>query len=75
MLYTPLNQIAKMLREAGVSQKKLAEKLDISETHLSRILSEKTEPSFKLYGKLCTFTEMYQLINDQNDSKINDESD
>lgn len=66
MLYTPLNQIAVMIREFGLSQKVLAKKLDISETHLSAVLNEKTEPSFKLYCQLCTRIEIYQIIDEKN---------
>lgn len=76
MLYTPLNQIAIMIRELGFSQKVLAHKLGVSETHLSAVLNEKTEPSFKLYCQLCTRIEMYQIIdnkNQKNDNKINKE--
>lgn len=72
MLYTSLNQIAQMIRDAGLSQKSLAEKLGVSETHLSSVLNEKTEPSFKLYCKLCTRIEMYQLIDEKNKNEQKD---
>lgn len=78
MLYTPLNQIAKMIREAGISQKSIAKKLNITETHLSKILNETADPSFSLYCKLCTRVQIYKLIDEKpknNDSKINKESD
>lgn len=55
-----------MIREFGLSQKVLAKKLDISETHLSAVLNEKTEPSFKLYCQLCTRIEIYQIIDEKN---------
>ena len=53
MLYITIDELASKIKNIGVSQKKFCQRLNISETHLSRILNGKNQPSFKLYCSIC----------------------
>lgn len=47
------NKISSRRRELGITQSKLAEKINISNTHLSNIERGKKAPGFELFLDIC----------------------